>query len=295
MKNDNDTLLTLDLVESKFTRSLNLPVMPEVGRQLIALKGQESVDIEDLVHLIESDPVISAKIVAYASSPFFSYQGKLESVQEAIYHVLGMDMSMNIALSMAVGNSFKGPIKGPFGAMSIWSHSVYCAVLSQTIASKITNQPGLNPSTAYLYGLLHNIGFLALGHMFSDKFTTFNNTVEAQNDASLHDLENSVLGVSHTKAGSLLMNNWSMPKEFGIIVENHHNSEYSGPHQVYSHISYIANALLKTIDVGDASDVSLPIHLLEKYDLSETQLQDLLAIVVEWRENLDNLARQLVA
>ena len=295
MENKKETLLTTELLESTFANSQSLPVMPEVGSQLIALKSQEDVEMSDLIQLIESDPVISAKIVAYASSPFFSYQGKLESVKEAIHHVLGMDMSMNIALAMAVGKQFQGPLKGPVGALSIWSHSVYCAVLSQSIASKISNQPGLKPGTAYLYSLLHNIGYLALGHMFSDNFSVFNKSIESDNEASLDTLEQNILGVSHTKAGGLLMVSWDMPEEFGIIVENHHNSDYSGPYEVYSHISYIANALLKSVDIGDASDVSLPLHLLEKYNLKEAELNEMLEIVVQWQENLDHLARQLVA
>jgi len=295
MENKKETLLTVELLESTFKNSPSLPVMPEVGRQLIALKSQEDVEMTDLIHLIESDPVISAKIVAYASSPFFSYQGKLESVKEAIHHVLGMDMSMNIALAMAVGKQFQGPLKGPVGALSIWSHSVYCAVLSQSIATKISNQVELKAGTAYLYSLLHNIGFLALGHMFSQNFSVFNKSVESDNEAPLDILEQNILGVSHTKAGGLLMASWDMPEEFGIIVENHHNSDYSGPYEVYSHISYIANALLKSIDIGDASDISLPLHLLEKYNLNEADLNEMLEIVVQWQENLDHLARQLVA
>lgn len=295
MTNENETLLTNDVLKSSFKKSQDLPVMHEVGSQLIALKGQEDIDIRDLVELIESDPVISAKIISYAASPFFAYQGKLENVQEAILHVLGMDMSMNVALSMAVGSQFKGPLKGPVGAKSIWGHSVYCAVLSQSIASKITNQPDLNPKTAYLYGLLHNIGFLALGHMFSNEFNTFNKTISEKTDIPLRVLEKKILGVTHTSAGSLLMKSWSMPKEYSIIMKTHHNSEYTGPQQVYSHISYIANALLKTVDVGDATSVALPTHLLEEYNLNENQLHDMLKIVVQWQENIDHLAQQLVA
>jgi len=290
-----DILISNETLESSFTKNHELPVMPEVGSQIIALKSQDDADMVELIHLIESDPVISAKIVAYASSPFFSYQGRLESVQEAVHHVLGMDMSMNIAISMSVGNQFKGPLKGPVGAKSIWSHSVYCAVLSQSIASKITNQIGIKSGTAYLYGLLHNIGFLALGHMFSKELTTFNKTIESIKEPSIHLLEKNVLGVSHTTAGSLLMKSWSMPSEFEIIVENHHDSEYNGPHHVYSHISYLANALLKTIDVGDASDIILPAHLLKEYDLKESELHDMLKIILQWQDNIKHLANQLVA
>ena len=295
MTNENTTLITAEKFESTFTDSPDLPVMPEVGSQLIALKGKEDVEIADLVPLIEADPVISAKVVAYASSPFFSYQGKLDSIKEAVYHVLGLDMSMNIALSLAVGNQFQGPIKGPVGAFSVWSHSIYCAVLSQAIASKIKNQQDLKVGTAYLYGLLHNVGYLALGHMFSDEFTTFNKTVQSETDAPLSELERNVLGATHTKAGSLLMSSWEMPEEYGVIMQNHHNSEYTGPHQVYTHISYIANALLKSADIGDASDVVLPQHLLEEYNLKESDLQEKLKVVLQWQENIDHLANQLAA
>ena len=269
--------------------------MPEVGAQLLALKSNEDAEMSELVELIESDPVISAKIVAYATSPFYAYQGKLDSVKEAVYHVLGMDMSMNVSLALAVGNQFKGPINGPVGAVSVWSHSVFCALLSQAIASKIKNQPGLKPNTAYLYGLLHNIGFLALGHMFSKEFNTFNKSITSHDESSIDDLEKTILGVTHTKAGSLLMDSWSMPEEYGVIVENHHNSEYNGPHHVYSHISFMANALLKTIDIGDASNVALPAHLLNEYDLKENDLFDMLKIVTQWQDNIDKLARHLAA
>ena len=128
-------------------------------------------ELEELVLLIESDPVLSAKIIGYASSPFFSYQGKVECVQEAVYHVLGLDLSLNISLALAVGEQFKGPMRGAVGAMETWRHAVYCGVLSQSLANKIKKQTGVKPGSAYLHGLLHNIGFLALGHLFPKKIT----------------------------------------------------------------------------------------------------------------------------
>jgi len=297
MSEDTDSRepITKDTVKSKVAKKRELPVMPEVGNQLIALKAESSIDLVDLVHLIETDPVISAKVIAYASSPFFSYQGKLESVQEAVYHVLGVDLSMNISLALAMGEQFQGPLRGPFGAKAVWRHSVYCAVLSQSIASKISNQADMRPGSAYLYGLLHNIGFLVLGHMFKKKFTHFNKTAEAKGEFDLPVLEKELLGISHAKVGSLLMKSWSLPEEYSVIIKNHHNSGYNGDHHVYCHVIYLANALLKTIGVGDAPDATLPLHLLEKYNLSEEELNDMLQIVVQWHENLDHLAQQLVA
>jgi len=298
MTNENketETLLTDDVLQAVFRKSRDLPVMPEVGSQLIELKGQEDFDLIDLVHLIESDPMLSAKIIAYASSPFFAYQGRLESVQEAVYHVLGMDLSLNISLALAVGEQFKGPLRGPVGAMSIWRHSVYCAVLSQSIASKISHLTDVRPGTAYLHGLMHNIGFLVLGHMFSKKFNLFNKTIESKSDIPFNILEKNILGVTHTRAGSLLLDSWGLPNEYSIVVGSHHDIDYTGPHENYSHIVYISNCLLKSIGIGDASDEILPLELLKKYKLSETELNDMLQIVLQWNENIDHLAQQLVA
>lgn len=292
---ENDERLTSEIVTERFKKGRDLPVMPDVGNQLVALRSEKNIDLVDLVHLIESDAVISAKIIAYASSPFFSYQGRLENVKEAVYHVLGVDLSMNIALALAMGEPFKGPMRGPVGAHSIWRHSVYCAVLSQAIASKIKYQAEIKPGTAYLYGLMHNIGFLVMGHMFSKRFINFNKALEAKQDTPLTSLEKEMLGLSHTRVGSLLLDSWSLPKEYGIIVENHHDSNYSGPYEVYVHIIYLANVLLRNLNIGDAANKSLPLDLLEKYNFTETELNEMLQVIVKWHENLDHLAQQLAA
>ena len=85
------------------------------------------------------------------------------------------------------------------------------------------------------------------------------------------------------------MKSWSLPEEYGVIIKHHHDSNYEGDYQVYCHVIYLANALLKTIGVGDAPDIVLPLHLLEKYNLSENELNDMLRIVVQWHENIDHL------
>ncbi|HFE37120.1 MAG TPA: HDOD domain-containing protein [Gammaproteobacteria bacterium] len=290
-----ETLLTPKVVETLLANGEGLPIMPDVGTRLVQLKGTNDFELEALVSLIESDPALSAKIISYASSSFFAYQGKLATVQEAIYHVLGIELSLNIALALAVGEQFKGPMSGMVGARAVWRQSVYCAVLSQSIASKIKNQPGLQPGMAYLQGLLHNIGFLMLGHLFPKKISAFNKLLESKPEICLSIHENGSLGVSHVEAGRLLMRSWALPETYEVVVQNHHNSGYSGAHEVYSHIIYLSNALLKSIGIGDAPDSELPVDLLKKYGLTEEALKEMLQIVLQWNASIDHLAHQLAA
>jgi len=295
MSEEKKGLLNLGDVSERFKQGVDLPVIPAVADQLIALKSEDDFDLVDLVHLIESDPVVSAKIISYANSPFFSYEGNLETVQEAVYHVLGVDISLNISLALALGQQFQGPMKGPLGASAIWRHAVYCSVLSQSIATKIAGNLGVKPGTAYLFGLLHNIGYLALGHLYKTQFTAFNKVVSQKKDIPLEKLEKSLLGVTHTRVGALLMKSWGMPKQYAILMENHHESSYHGEYHEYVNIVYIANLLLKQVGIGDGEEEEIPRALMEKYTLDEAELKNMLDIVMGWHENLDHLAHQLAA
>ena len=295
MSEKKSSLLSLDEVNERFKNGVDLPVIPSVADQLISMKSEDNFELVDLVHLIESDPVVSAKIISYANSPFFSYEGSLETVQEAVYHVLGVDISLNISLALSLGQQFNGPMKGDLGATSIWRHAVYCSVLSQSIATKISGQAGIKPGTAYLFGLLHNIGYLALGHIYKVQFTAFNKMVTLKKDISVEKLEKSLLGVTHTNVGSLLMKSWGMPPQYAVLMENHHNPSYHGDYQEYVNIVYMSNLLLKSVGIGDAEEGQIPRVLLERYNLDESELVSMLDIVMGWHENLDHLAHQLAA
>ena len=288
------SLLAMSVVEEQFAEGSRLPAMPEIAKKLVDMKTANSFELIELVELIETDPVIATKIIAYSTSPFFAYQGKLETVQEAIYHVLGVDLTLSIALAIAMGEQFKGPANGPVGSLAVWRHAVYAAELAQSIMTKFPDND-IKPGTAYLFGLMHNIGYLALGHVFPKKFSTFNKSVSLKQEIPLDRLEKHVLGVSHTAVGALLMDVWKLPMPFKCVVEQHHNEWYEGDHEKLIHVLVLTNALLKSIQVGDAKDSMLPMHLLEKYCLREKELLDMLDVVIQWHDNLDHLASQLVA
>ena len=289
------TLLNEKTIEAQFSEGVDLPVFPSVAKRLLAMRSEPSLDIDELVHLIKTDPVITSRLISYAQSPFFSYQGKLDSLHEAIFHVLGVDLTINTALAMSLGQPFKGPTDGPFGANGVWKHAVYSAVLTQSIATTISQRFDINPSEAYLYALLQNLGFLAIGHLHPERYQMFNKAVIAKRSIPVEIIEKKLLGISHVKVGSLLMDAWNMPKNYRTIISNHHDSNYSGDKEIYVHLICLSNSLLKAMDIGDAKDSGIPEEVLKKYRISEGELDGMLEIVMSWHENLDHLASQLVA
>ena len=84
--------------------------------------------------------------------------------------MLGVDAVMNMALALSVGSTFKISQSGPVGSNAIWKSSIYAASLMQRLSMLMPWGERPNPGTAYLVGLLHDVGMLVLGHLFTAEF-----------------------------------------------------------------------------------------------------------------------------
>ncbi len=282
-------------IKQRIERITELPPMPEMAKKIIHLNANPYARAEDLSTLIELDPSLSAQIMRYAKSPFFGYRGKIGSVQEAVSRVLGYDMVMNIALGLAATSAFKIPKKGPLGLESFWKHSIYSATLTQMIGKLLpkNNQP--QAGIMYLSGLLHNFGFLLLGHLFKDEFKKLNQAIINKPDVPVIAHELDALGVDHTEIGAWLMQAWNMPTEIITTIREHHNENYSGIDEQYANLTLIADRLLKTKESGDAENSELPVAMMKKYGLNENQLMACLENLIDGSTELDAIANTLAA
>lgn len=289
---DSENVLS---IKQRIERITELPPMPEMAKKIIHLNANPYARTEDLSALIELDPSLSAQIMRYAKSPFFGYRGKIGSVQEAISRVLGYDMVMNIALGLAATSTFKIPKKGPLGLKSFWKHSIYSATLTQMIGKLLpkNNQP--QTGIMYLSGLLHNFGFLLLGHLFKDEFKKLNQAIINKPDEPVIAHELNALGVDHTEIGAWLMQAWNMPTEIITTIREHHNENYSGIDAQYANLTLIADRLLKTKESGDAENSELPTAIMKKYGLNENQLIACLENLIDGSTELDAIANTLAA
>jgi len=285
---------TLQL-KQRIERITELPAMPSLAQKIIQLNANPYAHAEDLAKLVEKDPSLSAQIVRYALSPFYGYQGQVASVRQAISRVLGYDMVMNIALGVAAARPFKVPAEGPLGLNAFWRHATYSAALAQALCKRVPREQRPRPGTVYLAGLLHNFGFLLLGHLFPKEFGVLHDAVRAQPEASVVELEQQLLGVTHMEIGAWLMEAWNMPQEIVVVQRAHHDPGYAGPHANYVHLVGLVDRLLKGHDLGDAASDEIPADLLATLGLGEAEAIEVLQETMENQKDLDTMARQLVA
>ncbi|MFQ5468709.1 MAG: HDOD domain-containing protein [Gammaproteobacteria bacterium] len=272
-----------------------LPPMPEMAQKIIMLGANPDSQVKDLVEIVEMDPSLAAQVMRYASSPFFSYQGKVDSVQTAITRVLGFNMVMQLALGVTAAKPFKIPRGITLGLDNYWRHAIYSAALTQALSSVLPSEIRPPAGLAYLAGLLHNFGHLMLGHLFTREFLILNKHIDSHPEKSIIECEMEIIGTGHGQIGEWLMRAWRLPEEIIVAVKEHHNPDYQGQHEVYPKLVMLADHLLKAHGIGDAPDGEPPQAILDSLELGEYQANIITNKVMEAGKGLDGMARTLAA
>jgi len=282
-------------IKERVEQSTELPAMPEMAVEIFRLRADPMAEIKDLAKAVEKDPSLTAQVMRYANSPFFGFQGKIDSVQVAITRVLGFDMVVNLAMGLALAKPFKIPRRGEFGLDYFWRHSVYSATVMQILGKQLARDKRLRTGTCYLIGLLHDFGYLVLGHLFRDKFDGLSHLVEEQGRESLGNLERDYLGVTHGELGAWLFKAWNLPDELVYATREHHNEAYQGPHEVYVKLAHLTDLIVESYFRGDLDEREFPEQLIAELGLTSAQVFDVMTHLIENENDLGNMARQLAA
>ena len=270
-----------------------LPVMPQTVQWIMALRAKSDVTVEEILQIVEYDPSLAAQVVYWARSPLHGYQGPVDSLETAIQQVLGIENSLNLLLGSCMGQTFHIPVDGPVGLQTFWRHSIYCASLVSELVKLLPEPTNVKPGLAYLCGLLHDFGYLVLGHVFPARFFLFNRFLAVNRSVPLDVLERYVLGVEHWHIGAWLLQSWAMPEEVIAAVRWHHNEDCTQPHAEYSNLVLIANRLLRYAGLGEESNHRLPALVMFTLGITREQAMEALDRVQSSMAELDSLSTVL--
>ena len=282
-------------LKQRVDETFDLPAMPEIAQDIMKLRVDPSADATKLGLIVSRDPSLAAQVISWASSPYYGYQGNIDSVETAIARVLGFELVMNLALGISIGKSLKIPKEGPLGIREYWKQSIYTASLVEKLCRLMPVKQRPERGLIYLSGLLHNFGHLLLGHIFPPQFKLINQSILANPHIAIEDIEYYTLGVTHEEIGAWLMQNWHMPDELIVAVHRHHQEEFWSKHSVYSNLVLVANRLLKRLDIGTAITSDIPESTLELLALDSEDVTEALEAIETESESLDIMAKQLVA
>ena len=187
-------------------RSENIPPLPDILTSLERKINDPESDINDISALIETDPVLSGKLVKLANSVFFSGGGeRSKDMSEAVLR-LGIKMVLELIYTIELPNIFKKP-KG-FDSLVFWRHSLAVAFLSKSIALHASSRLSKEEvEVSYLAGLMHDLGILIFDFLIPAEYEEFlKETASSRGD--LCSLEKKRFGISHPELGAEFIRRW---------------------------------------------------------------------------------------
>ena len=193
-----------------------LPAMPQILLKLIEQCQTEDVGMAALADLVSKDPGMTGKILGVANSSAYHRSGRKFGLEQSLM-TLGSDMIKTLVISESVYQVFNNfSHSNSTDLRSFWQHSLSSAVMARDIAEKM-NYPHIEE--AYLAGLLHDVGRLALLATAPKEYA---GNFLAVDDDNLCAVEQRTLAITHPEAGAWLVARWNLDSFLSDSVLYHH-------------------------------------------------------------------------
>lgn len=267
-------------------RVRGLPALPQALTDLLLALRREDVAIDQLAIRISRDQALTAKALRLANCSFYGVAGRVNSIHDAI-NVLGIRSLSTALTAAAVAGSFARPECPGFDLDAYWRHSMACALCSQAIAETVHLDAGL----AFMAGMLHDIGRLALAaHFAASVAPAF--AYRAEHDIQMRDAERHVLGFDHTDVGALVAGHWHFATPVVDAIRLHHEP-LEADHPTLTDVVHVADNIVHALDLAHAPDESVPplsLHAWGRLSLTQPQC---LRIFERTEAELDELCEAL--
>ncbi|WP_374758448.1 HDOD domain-containing protein [Shewanella sp. MBTL60-007] len=181
-------------------RVLKLPTQVAALEQQLA---DENTDTKTLLALIERDPVLSVEVLKLCNSPLFRRSDKeVTSLQVALVQLGREQMKRFVTTAMMRKVIDIQPIYFRRFGSQIWRHSMQVAYLS----SELTQD---DPDTAFLLGLLHDVGKIAIFKLLLEAFKQ-----AEPGEQPCSSLFRQVMTAKSLSLSALLARYWELPSLF---------------------------------------------------------------------------------
>lgn len=228
----------------------DIPMLPDRINRIIKMTEDPDSTIEDLEKEILLDQSLTSKILRLANSTHYGYPRKINTISQATI-LLGFKTIKSIVLASTVSKMMAKELKGyGLGKNDLWTQSQTCAIISRYIAKDV----GFNgPETAYIGGLLRDIGKTILNYYVEKEYNAITNRVQF-GKVSFLEAEEEILGFNHAQVGEKIAERWNFPQELVEAIGLHHNPETSTIDPKLVSIVHIADSITMMLGISIGAD-----------------------------------------
>lgn len=257
-----------------------LPSPQGVALKVLELSSQEDTPLEDIAHLIQADPALSAKVLKFANSPLIAPRRPIVSIHEALIRI-GLNAARALVLSLSLLGHHPIAQCQAFDYPRFWAKSLARAVALSKLAER---RRFLAPEEAFVLGLLARIGKLALATAWPEEYARC--LTEAQG-GDLLILERKYFALDSHKLTLFLFADWKLPEVLANAVACENAPEQAADPRIRQIAAQIRLAeQLAAWCIGDQSAPDLTEADISA-DQSEAFLQTLKTAYQAWGQLLE--------
>lgn len=247
-----------------------LPVQNAVLTRLLTELSNDETSAKQLGRLIESDPVLLARLLRLANSPFCGGQTASDATQ-AVVKVGFTAVRSLAAAAVCQGASTASTPEG------FWNHSLMTASAAQVIASRLRLPAG----EAFSAGMVHDLGLLLLSGVYPDDYKALSQRPDLT-IAERAEIETELFGVTHGEVSGRVLRTLQFPDEMVIAVIDHHHDLANGtPTNRLARVLIAAEALIETLEAGFGEPTMELSQALKLVGLDESDAESLSAQTLE--------------
>lgn len=188
----------------KLKASGQLPSPKEVTLAILALLQREDYDFDELIRLVQTDPVLAGQLLNISNSAIYARSRPVVSLARAVV-AIGANRVGVLALGLSLLQSHRSGKCPQFDYQRYWSRALATALSAQALStySKVAGEEN------FTAGLLCNIGELALASIFPGPYGAV-----IGKSGSLSDrlaLEQKTFETDHRELGATMLRDWKLP------------------------------------------------------------------------------------
>jgi putative nucleotidyltransferase with HDIG domain len=230
-----------------------LPPTPSLILKLLALLKESSPDIDEVISLAMRDPAITLEILRICNGARFRGEEKVSDIFDAVIR-LGLEEICRIIMMISATNTLSlKNVDTVLEVEALCRHSKATAVAAGVVAKSA----GEGENAAFIAGLLHDIGKIALasadGVRYRSRPWTGRHDVPS---SSLSEWETKNFGFNHGDVGGRLLQRWGFPPEIALPVQYHHNIAGAGNFSRLASTVALADLFAHAAEKKAATDAS---------------------------------------